>query len=154
MLVTLLCLTLCDPRDFSPPGSLVHGILQARILEWVAIPCSRESAWPSELLIHAKAWLNLKIIMANERRQNQKEKRSVFHKIIFIQKYKKWKLTYSDEELIGICWGKRKWREGGINTRLCGPEAALHTLPPWFHFIFPAAIRGSTSSFTDEKTEA
>ena len=41
--------------------------------------------------------------MANERRQNQKEKRSVFHKIIFIQKYKKWKLTYSDEELIGIC---------------------------------------------------
>ena len=30
--------TLCDPMDCSPPGSSVHGILQARILEWVAIP--------------------------------------------------------------------------------------------------------------------
>ena len=31
------CLTLCDPVDCSPPGSCVHGILQARVLEWVAI---------------------------------------------------------------------------------------------------------------------
>ena len=35
-----LCLTLCDPIDGSPPGSPVPGILQARILEWVAIPFS------------------------------------------------------------------------------------------------------------------
>ena len=35
-----LCLTLCDPMDSSPPGSSVHGILQARILEWVAISFS------------------------------------------------------------------------------------------------------------------
>ena len=35
------CLTLCDPMDWSPPGSSVHGILQARILEWVAMPSSR-----------------------------------------------------------------------------------------------------------------
>ena len=34
------CLTLCDPIDDSPPGSLVQGILQARILEWVAISFS------------------------------------------------------------------------------------------------------------------
>ena len=32
--VTQLCLTLCDPMDCSPPASSVHGILQARILEW------------------------------------------------------------------------------------------------------------------------
>ena len=32
------CPTLCDPMDYSPPGSSVHGILQARILEWVAMP--------------------------------------------------------------------------------------------------------------------
>ena len=37
VLVAQLCLTLCDPIDYSPPGSSVHGILQARILEWVAI---------------------------------------------------------------------------------------------------------------------
>ena len=35
------CLTLCNPMDCSPPRSSVHGILQARMLEWVAIPFSR-----------------------------------------------------------------------------------------------------------------
>ena len=35
------CLTLCNPMDCSPPGSSVHGILQARILGWVATPSSR-----------------------------------------------------------------------------------------------------------------
>ena len=39
-----LCLTLCDPMNHSLPGSSVHGILQARILEWVAIPFSRGSS--------------------------------------------------------------------------------------------------------------
>ena len=34
------CLTLCDPVDSSPPGPSIHGILQARILEWVAISFS------------------------------------------------------------------------------------------------------------------
>ena len=42
------CLTLCDPMDHSPPGSSVHGILQARILEWVALPSSRGSSWPRD----------------------------------------------------------------------------------------------------------
>ena len=41
---TQSCLTLCDPTDCSPPGSSVHGILQARTLEWVAIPFSRGSS--------------------------------------------------------------------------------------------------------------
>ena len=39
-----LCLTVCNPMDCSPPGSPVHGILQARILEWVAMPSSRGSS--------------------------------------------------------------------------------------------------------------
>ena len=40
-----LCLTLCDPIDSSPPGSSVHGILQARTLEWVAISSSNAWKW-------------------------------------------------------------------------------------------------------------
>ena len=40
------CPTLCDPVDCSPPGSYIHGILQARILEWVAISFSRGSSRP------------------------------------------------------------------------------------------------------------
>ena len=43
-LVAQLCLTLCDPMDCSPPGTSVHGILQTRILKWVAIPYSTEMA--------------------------------------------------------------------------------------------------------------
>ena len=46
MLVTQLCPALCHPMDCSPPGSCVHGILQARMLEWVAISFSRGSSWP------------------------------------------------------------------------------------------------------------
>ena len=41
--VTQSCLTLCNPMDCSPPGSSVHGIFQARILEWVAISFSRNA---------------------------------------------------------------------------------------------------------------
>ena len=40
------CLTLCSPMDHSPPGSSVRGILQASILEWVAMPSSKRSSWP------------------------------------------------------------------------------------------------------------
>ena len=43
-----LCLTLCDPMDCSLPDSSVRGILQARILEWIAIPFSRESSQPRD----------------------------------------------------------------------------------------------------------
>ena len=43
VLVTQLCPTLWNPMDCSPPGSSIHGILQARIVEWVAIPFSRGS---------------------------------------------------------------------------------------------------------------
>ena len=43
-LVSNLCLTLLDTMDYSPPGSSVHGISQARIQEWVAISFSRGSS--------------------------------------------------------------------------------------------------------------
>ena len=44
-----LFLTLCEPMDYSPPGSSVHGIFQTRILEWVAISYSRGSSQPRDL---------------------------------------------------------------------------------------------------------
>ena len=47
-LVTQSYLTLWDPWDCSPPGSSVHEIFQARILEWVAMPSSRGSFWPKD----------------------------------------------------------------------------------------------------------
>ena len=42
------CPTLCDTIDGSPPGTSVHWLLQARILEWVAMPSSRGSSWPRD----------------------------------------------------------------------------------------------------------
>ena len=47
-LVTQSCLTLCNPMDNSPPGSSVHGIFQARILEWVVMSSSRGSSQPRD----------------------------------------------------------------------------------------------------------
>ena len=43
-----LCVTLCDPVDCGPPGSSVHGILQPKILEWIAMPSSRGSSQPRD----------------------------------------------------------------------------------------------------------
>ena len=48
VLVTQSCPTLCNPKNCSPPGSSVHGILQARILEWAAISFSRGYSPPSD----------------------------------------------------------------------------------------------------------
>ena len=47
------CLILCDPMDYSPPGSSVHGILQATILQWVTILFSRESSQ-----LRDRAWVS------------------------------------------------------------------------------------------------
>ena len=47
-LVAQSCLTLCNPLGYSPPGSSVQGILQARILGWAAIALSRESSRPRD----------------------------------------------------------------------------------------------------------
>ena len=47
-LVAQLCPTLCDPMDYSPLGSSVHEILQARILKWLAMPSSRGSSQPRD----------------------------------------------------------------------------------------------------------
>ena len=48
VLVTQSCPTFCDPKNCSPPGSSVHRILQARILEWFAISYSRGSSPPRQ----------------------------------------------------------------------------------------------------------
>ena len=48
VLVAQACPTLCNPMDYSPPGSSVHGILQARKLKWIAMPSSRGSSQPRD----------------------------------------------------------------------------------------------------------
>ena len=67
--VAQLCLTLCNPLDYSLPGSSVHAIFQARILEWVAISISRRSSQLRDwthlscigrwILYHSATWEDL-----------------------------------------------------------------------------------------------
>ena len=58
--VAQLCPTLCDPMDGSPPGSSVHGIFQARVLEWGAIPFSQIGYTPIENVFGVKKIKNKK----------------------------------------------------------------------------------------------
>ena len=55
-LVTQLCPTLCESVDCNPPGSSVHGILQARILEWGATAFSRGSSPPRYGVFNLERW--------------------------------------------------------------------------------------------------
>ena len=66
-------LTLCDPMDCSPPASSVHGILQARILEWVAGPSSREKSHPFPNVSFQKfqALFSLLVHCVNKTPQNE-----------------------------------------------------------------------------------
>ena len=56
------CLTLCDPMDHSLPGSSVHGILQARILEWVVMPSSRGSSLPRVSMVSCVSFIGRRVV--------------------------------------------------------------------------------------------
>ena len=68
ILVAQACLTPCDPMDCSLPSSSVHGIFQARILEWVAMPFSQGSSHPREFALYVaeNVWItNAKDFLVN-----------------------------------------------------------------------------------------
>ena len=88
VLVTQLCLTLCDPMDCSPPSSSVHGILQARILEWVAAPSSRGSSRPGDRThISSISCIGRRVLYHQRHREaHQRNKMVLFIKQIETQK--------------------------------------------------------------------
>ena len=109
---TPLHLTLCDPMAYSPPGSSVYGISQARILEWVALSFSRGSSWPrdqicfscigrgvttepaikkNEIMPSAAIWMQLEIIILSEGR-----KRQTLYDLTYVGH--KWNLTMKQKQ--------------------------------------------------------
>ena len=88
-----LCLTLCDPKDCSPPGSSVSGISQARILEWVAISFSKGSPWPRDWTqVSCGSYIGRRIL---------------YHWATWeaVQVYKQWKFKSTNESL----WDEGNW---------------------------------------------
>ena len=78
--VTQSCPTLCDPVDYSLPGSSIHGIFQARMLEWVAISFSRRSSQPRDWSPvsciagrHFTLWASREVLYGAWRRINNQE---------------------------------------------------------------------------------
>ena len=98
-----LVMSLCDPVDYSPPGSSVHGVSQARILEWIAIFSSKGSNQPkdqtpgspalqadslcysaskrSKVGSFVETWVNLASVMQCEESQKEKNK---YHILMYI----------------------------------------------------------------------
>ena len=91
------CLTVCDPIDCSPSGSSVHGIFQARILDWVAISSSRGSSWPRD-----QTWVSGVSYVGRQVLYHWATKEEInfllFTSLIF------WAFAYSQSNLILIQW--------------------------------------------------
>ena len=86
------CQALSDPMDYSPPGSPVHGILQMRILEWVAMPSSEESSRPKHHMCFGNEGLCL--------RKKKKERKSF------------WVPLWEEGTMQGQEWTWLGWLEG------------------------------------------
>ena len=71
-------LTLCDPMDCRLPGSSVHGILQARILEWVALPSSRGSSWPRDRThISYVSCIGRQVLQLKKKKERKKKEKNL-----------------------------------------------------------------------------
>ena len=111
------CLTLCDPMDCSPPGSSVHEILQARILEGVAIPFSRGSSWPihglNQCLLRCSQSL---YCLSHQVRELQCRKSPLLHKKLYLS--------------CGIAssWVSQKGQNSSLALHLACPG---HLSPQW-----------------------
>ena len=94
----------CDPMDCSPPSSSVHGILQARIMEWVAISFSRGSSWPRS---------RTQVSCIAGRFFTNWAMREAPHTVWFQLKF--WKMNHNNRDRMNIAW---KWgRLEGVGGR-------------------------------------
>ena len=101
-LVAQSCLTLWDPMDCSPPVPSVHGILQARILEWVAMPSSRRSSRPKGINSRSPA------LQADSLPSEPPVKPTVSIVVLYLglssKCYLSWDWLYWFLGLLGACW--------------------------------------------------
>ena len=101
MLVAQSCPTLCNPMDYNPSVSSVHGIFQARILEWVAISFSRGSSWLRYQTRVSYIAGRLFTIWATREAQIQKE---IYHQLVINNMFLKYKKNFIKQNLDQHNW--------------------------------------------------
>ena len=136
------CLTLCNPMDGSPPGSSVHGILQARTLEWISIPFSRESSQPEDPpdpgMEHGSPALQADSLPSEPPGIPVFRNDPKLHPIIKLTRKRPWRriLTFSLVELKLKLWGLgRSWRAANGRESLLSHRPRIQRvaiLPLWF----------------------
>ena len=77
--ITQSCPTLSDPMDYSPPGSSIHGIFQARVLELCAIAFSVEYHWYSDI-----CWWQSRVLQANAQELDYLALKLIFHHLLLL----------------------------------------------------------------------
>ena len=117
-LVIQSCPTLCIPMDCNLPGSSVHGILQARILEWVAMPFSR-SSWPRD-----RNWVSC---IAGGFFTNGATRKARYFKAWFLEKREHRLFYWEQNRRIELCYDLLNICQ--IITTGRGPSP--HSPPPW-----------------------
>ena len=116
------CLTLCNPMDCSPPGSSVHWISQARILEWVAISFSRASSRPRDWLVSCVFCIGRQVLYHCA---SWKAPKYFFHSLILIQRIDALKL-WCWGRLLRVPWTARRLKESILKE--INPEYLLEGL--------------------------
>ena len=117
-LVAKLCPTLCDPLKYSPSCSSVHGISQARILEWVSISSSRGSSWSRHWtqVSYIGRWILYHWAIREAVYVEPKKKKKDTNELILQNRnmyFPKQKYVYSQTNKTNLCLPKGVSGEGG-----------------------------------------
>ena len=84
------CPTLCDPMDCSPPGSFIHGIFQAKVLEWGAIVFSDSAIKKNEVMPLVATWMGLETVILSEVSKSVKQtRRNITRHPLYVDSKKK-----------------------------------------------------------------
>ena len=104
MLVAQLCRTLCDPMECSPPVSSVHGILQARILEWVAMPSSRGFFQPRDGTMSHVSCVSFSLPLVPPGKPSSQITSQIFqHEFVFCRSPRKYDQNIPSQVLFSCC---------------------------------------------------
>ena len=126
---------LCDPVDCSLPGSSVHGILQARLLEWVAISFSRGSSWPRDWTYVSRiAGRRFNLWATREAQQFQE----VIHKeesigIVLNMRRPDWGWNLEKSFIHGGGRNRETGKDSGKDCKEMGSESLHHMFILWKH---------------------